>query len=83
MTLGDDRFQLLGTTEYTHEEEAIDFLRQGFPIAHPFHARALADLLDPGTGRIYEIDALVIGYASVFLVEIKSHPGRIAGDGNG
>ncbi|MCR9166536.1 MAG: BREX system serine/threonine kinase PglW [Nannocystaceae bacterium] len=82
MTL-DERFQLLGTTEYTHEKEAIDFLRHGFPIAHPFHARALADLLDPSTGRLYEIDALVIGYAAVFVVEIKSHPGRIEGDRNG
>ena len=83
MTLGDDRFQLLGTTEYGHEKEAIDFLRNNFPIAHPFHARALADLLDPGSGRLYEIDALVIGYAAVFVVEIKSHPGRIEGDRNG
>lgn len=83
MTLGDDRFQLLGTTEYTHEKEAVDFLRQGFPFAPPFHARALADLLDPSSGRLYEIDALVIGYSAVFVVEIKSHPGRIEGDRNG
>lgn len=83
MSLGDDHFQVLGTTEYTHEKEAIDFLQQNFPHAHPFHGRALADLLDPSTGRLYEIDALVIGFGAVFVVEIKSHPGRIEGDHHG
>jgi serine/threonine protein kinase len=83
MTVVSDRFVLLGTTEYAHEKEALDFVRDGFPDRDPFHGRGLADLLEPSSGRLYEIDLLVIGYAAVFVVEIKSHPGRISGDAHG
>jgi serine/threonine protein kinase len=78
-----DRFVLLGTTEYAHEKEALDFARGVLPDRAPFHARGLVDLLVARTGQLYEIDLLVIGYAALYLVEIKSHPGRIDGDEQG
>lgn len=74
---------MLGTTEYPYEKAALDFARDGFPTSDPFHARGLVDLPEPSSGRLYEIDLLVIGYAAVFVVEIKSHPGRIEGDAHG
>jgi serine/threonine protein kinase len=32
------------------------------------------------SGAVYEVDALIVTSAGVFLVEIKSHPGEISGD---
>ncbi len=78
-----DRFVLLGTTEHPHEKEALDFVRDHLPNSDPFHARGLVDLLVPGRGALYEIDLLVIGYSAIYLVEIKSHPGRMEGDEQG
>ena len=75
-----NRFLRIGDSPYPWEREAIDFAFAAMPDADPFHARALVDLLDPSTGSLYEIDLLVIGFSSIYLVEIKSHPGRISGD---
>jgi len=74
------RFLRVGDSPYPWEREAIDVAFAMMPDADPFHARALVDLLDPSTGSLYEIDLLVIGFSAIYLVEIKSHPGRISGD---
>ena len=74
------RFLRVGDSPYPWEREAIDFAFAAMPDLDPFHARALVDLLDPSTGSLYEIDLLVIGFSAIYLVEIKSHPGRISGD---
>ncbi|KIG17730.1 serine/threonine protein kinase [Enhygromyxa salina] len=80
MTIVNDRFVLLGTTEHPHEKEALEFVRDNFPDHDPYHARGLVELLEAGSGRLYEIDLLVIGRHAVYMVEIKSHPGRMEGD---
>lgn len=74
------RFVVVGTTPFIWEREAIDFAFAQMPDQDPFHARALIDLSDPGTGSLYEIDVLAIGWSALYLIEIKSHPGRIEGD---
>ncbi len=74
------RFLRVGDSPYPWEREAIDYAFTAMPDLDPFHARALVDLLDPSTGSLYEIDLLVIGFSAIYLVEIKSHPGRISGD---
>lgn len=74
------RFLRVGDSPYPWEREAIEFAFAAMPDLDPFHARALVDLVDPGTGSLYEIDLLVIGFSAIYLVEIKSHPGKIAGD---
>jgi serine/threonine protein kinase len=50
------------------------------PTRDPFHAWALVDLLDPSSGRLLELDLLILGYACLYLVELKAWPGRIEGD---
>jgi serine/threonine protein kinase len=40
----------------------------------------LVELLDGSTGRLYEIDLLVLGYSALYLVEIKGGPGLYKGD---
>lgn len=80
MTLARTRIALCGESPYAHEREAIDFAIQNLPNTDAIHLWALVDLLEPSTGRFYEIDLLVLGYSALYLVEIKSGPGRYEGD---
>src|SRR5690606_39437379 len=81
MARPEDRFIVVGESPHAWEREAIAFAFDQLRDRHdPFQGRALVDLLDPGNGSIYEIDLLLVGYSAIYLVEIKSHPGRIAGD---
>jgi serine/threonine protein kinase len=80
MALSSGRKVVVGETPYAHEREALEFAFSVFPDSDPFHVWALTELLDPSTGRLYELDLLVIGYSALYLVEIKSGPGRYEGD---
>ena len=70
----------VGETPYPHERAAVDFAIQALPDRDPYHLWALVDLLDPSTGRLLEIDLLIIGYSALYLVEAKSGPGLYTGD---
>lgn len=80
MTLGTSRIVIQGETPYAHEREAIDFVIETLPNTDPFHVWALLELVDPSSGRLYEIDLIVLGYSALYLVEVKSGPGRYEGD---
>ncbi|MBJ71778.1 MAG: hypothetical protein CMN31_10630 [Sandaracinus sp.] len=80
MTLATSRIVFQGETPYAHEREAIDFAIKALPNNDPYHLWALLELLDPSTGRLYELDLLVLGYSALYLVEIKSGPGIYEGD---
>jgi serine/threonine protein kinase len=69
-----------GTTPYAHERDGLSYALGALPDRDPFHAWALVDLLDPSTGRLLELDLLVLGYSCLYLVELKAWPGRIEGD---
>ena len=49
-------------------------------ISDPYHLWGLLELLEPSSGRLYEIDMLVLGYSALYLVEVKSGPGKYVGD---
>ena len=80
MTLGSSRIVLAGETPHAHEREAIDFVIDALPNTDPFQVWALLELLEPSSGRLYEIDLIVLGYSALYLVEVKSGPGRYEGD---
>lgn len=69
-----------GKTQYPWEREAIDFIKRTLPATRPYHLAALFEMSDGQSARLYEVDALVVGYSALYLVEIKSHPGVIEGD---
>ena len=69
-----------GETNFPWERDAIDFVLQALPDSDPHFAWPLHELLDEGTGRLYEIDLLVLARSGLFLVEIKSHPGVLTGN---
>ncbi len=80
MGLSRGRIVFQGETPYAHEREAIEYVCQGLPDVDPYHVWALVELQEPSTGRLYEIDLLVLGYSAIYLVEIKSGPGKYEGD---
>jgi hypothetical protein len=80
VALGKTRILLPGDTPYPWERDGIDFVEQQLPNTEPYHVWELVQLLDPSTGRFYEIDLLVLGYSAIYLIEIKSGPGRYKGD---
>jgi serine/threonine protein kinase len=78
--LSQARIVLQGNSAYAHEQEAIAFLRSVLPDQDPYHVWELVEFVDPSSGRLHEVDALVIGYAAVYVIEIKSGPGVYEGD---
>ena len=67
-------------TEYPWEREAIDFVVDALPDTDPHRVWALQELYDPSSGRLFEIDLLVLSRTGLYLVEIKSNPGVLTGD---
>jgi serine/threonine protein kinase len=80
MALSNARKQSVGETAYAHEREALDFAFSVLPDVDPFQVWALTELVEPSTGRLYELDLIVLGYSALYLIEIKSGPGRYEGD---
>lgn len=74
------RFHRIGETPHAHEQEGIELVRAALPNSDPYHGYALFELADSSSGRLLEVDVLVIGYGALYLLELKAHPGRIAGD---
>src|SRR4029450_9508957 len=54
-------------------------LRERLPEPEPFRAWANFEFVATA-GRINEVDLLVVSLYKVYLVEIKSRPGRVSGD---
>lgn len=81
--LGPDRFIMVGETPYAHEREGLELIRSSLPDRDPYHMRCLVELLDRTANRLYEIDAIVLGYSAIFLVELKHYDGLLEGDEHG
>ena len=66
-------------SQYVWEREALEFVRHRFPSHEPYRAWSNFEFIaDDGT--INEIDLLICSPQGFFLIEIKSHPGRLFGD---
>src|SRR5690606_30554135 len=70
-----------GETPYPHEQEAVAFAREALPDRDPFQMWTLFELAEPNKGALYEVDLLILGFSALYLVEVKSGPGRYEGDG--
>lgn len=64
---------------FAWEREALEYLQERLPQGETYGAWANFTFLTK-TGRSYEVDALVMTPKGLFLVEIKSRPGRVGGD---
>src|SRR5919204_3338796 len=73
------RWQEITPSEYPWEREALVFVRERLPDTDPYRAWANFEFLT-ADGTINEVDLLVLSPKGLFLVEIKSRPGEVAGD---
>src|SRR6266851_3355931 len=70
---------IITPSRYEWERRALDFIRARFPTHDPYRAWANFEF-QTADGAIYEVDLLVLTKQGFWLVEIKSRPGRVAGD---
>lgn len=73
------RVLLQGQSPHPWEQQAVAFIKSALPDADPYLLWAMVDYQEP-SGRIAQIDALVLGYHALYLVEIKSWPGTVTGN---
>ncbi len=66
-------------SQYPWEREALGYLREKLPDTEPFRAWSNFEFI-ADDGSINEIDLLVVSLYKIYLVEIKSRPGRVRGD---
>ncbi|MEV7596630.1 BREX system serine/threonine kinase PglW [Kitasatospora sp. NPDC089797] len=66
---------------YAHEQDALDHIRRLMPPAEPFRAWATFSFT-ARSGRVNECDLLIAVPAGLYLVEVKSHPGRLENIGS-
>ncbi|MFE2487233.1 BREX system serine/threonine kinase PglW [Streptomyces mirabilis] len=66
---------------YPWEQDALDHVRRLMPAAEPYRAWATFSFTAQ-SGRINECDLLIAVPAGLYLVEIKSHPGRLENNGS-
>ena len=79
MSLSDSRWHVIAESGFPWEREALAWLREQLPDHNPWHVWTNFEFIDD-EGRVGEVDALVLSPAGLFLVEIKSRPGVLAGD---
>ncbi|GAT68507.1 serine/threonine protein kinase [Planomonospora sphaerica] len=63
------------------EQEALNYVRGKMPDLDP-HVAFQTFNFTPRSGHTREVDLLITTSAGCFLVEIKSHPGRVVNDGS-
>jgi len=80
MALSPGRIHAGGETPHPWERAALNYVFEQLPDTDPHQVWPLHELLDPGTGRLYEIDLLVLARGGFYLVEIKSNPGVLSGN---
>lgn len=74
------RWTTVADSPHDHEREALAFLRRRLPDREPYRVWSNFEFTAP-SGALYEVDALAVTDNGVHLIEIKSHPGEIGGDG--
>jgi serine/threonine protein kinase len=79
MTLGEARWHAIAESNFVWEREALDWLRTHLPDRDCWHVWTNFEFIDD-EGKVSEVDALVLSPAGLFLIEIKSRPGTLAGD---
>ncbi len=73
------RWVAIAASAYPWERAALSYVRERFPDQDPFRAWSNFEFVAED-GSINEVDLLVVSQYKIYLVEIKSRPGRLSGD---
>ena len=75
----DDRWVEVSPSQFTHEAEGLEIIKELLPKTTPFRAWSNFEFRD-NHGRWHEVDALVLGRDRLHLVELKYYSGTLRGD---
>lgn len=79
MSNNSTNWKQISASEFAWEREALEFLKGIFPTHEPYRAWSNFEFI-ADNGSVNEVDVFVLTPKGAFLVEIKSHPGKISGD---
>jgi hypothetical protein len=65
--------------QFPWERSALSYLRERIPDQDPFRAWSNFEFIAQD-GSINEVDLLVVSLYKIYLIEIKSRPGRVSSD---
>jgi serine/threonine protein kinase len=68
-------------SSFPWEQDALDHIKAQIPQAEPYRAWQTFTFT-AGNGHVREVDLFIATPGGLFLVEIKSHPGRATNDGD-
>lgn len=74
-----DNWNTITESQFPWEREALEFIRKNFPCHEPYRAWSNFEFI-AHDGSVNEVDLLVFSPLGFFLIEIKSHEGRLFGD---
>ena len=69
----------IAESSFPWEREALEFIRAQFPSHEPYRAWSNFEFI-ADDGSVNEVDLLIFTPQGLFLIEIKSRPGRLRGD---
>ncbi|WP_283607113.1 BREX system serine/threonine kinase PglW [Mycolicibacterium poriferae] len=75
----DDRWVQIAESQFAHEQEGLDLVKQALPDAAPYRAWANFEFRD-SRGRWHEVDLLVLARDTLFLIELKHYRGVLTGN---
>ncbi|MFK5634037.1 BREX system serine/threonine kinase PglW [Ornithinimicrobium sp. LYQ103] len=79
VALSDDRWVEVTPSQFEHETEGLQTVRQLLPDHSPYRAWSNFEFRD-NHGRWHEVDLLVLGRGRLHLVELKYYAGVLRGD---
>ena len=79
MQPGSARWHVVTDTEHAHEREGLEHVRELLPDRGPFQARSNFEFVD-SNGTWSEVDLLVLGEGTLYLVELKHYQGDVGGN---
>jgi serine/threonine protein kinase len=81
MPLSSARWHVITESSFPWEQDALEFVRERLPDQDPYHAWTNFEFIAE-QGSVYEVDLLVLAPSGFYLIEIKSRPGVVEGDGH-
>ena len=73
------RWHVVTDTEHAHEREGLEHVRELLPDRGPFNAWCNFEFVD-SNGTWSEVDLLVLGEGTLYLVELKHYQGDVGGN---
>ena len=75
----DGRWVTIAESQFAHEKQGLEIVKQLLPDASPFRAWANFEFRD-NRGRWHEVDLLVLTRETLYLIELKHHRGILRGN---